>query len=204
MNSIRRYAVNEIFYSLQGEGFHTGTPAVFVRFAGCNLSCPFCDTRFDVRMQLAAAEIVEQVCSLYPRKGVPSGIASCYGRVLSSSPVVVLTGGEPSLQVDAALIEALHTAGFRIHIETNGTRVLPGEIDWVTCSPKDAPVILTRMDELKVVFQGQDLEQYDRFDCANRFLQPCSNANVSETVAAVMANPRWRLSLQTHVMISIK
>ncbi|MCF0188077.1 MAG: radical SAM protein [Bacteroidaceae bacterium] len=204
MNSIRRYDINEIFYSLQGEGFHTGTPAVFVRFAGCNLRCPFCDTQFDARMQMTAEEIVARVWSLYPQNRPSHDISDSSGAESQIRPIVILTGGEPSLQVDNTLIQALHNAGLRIHIETNGTHELPDGIDWITCSPKNATVILARMDELKVVFQGQDLSQYDKYDCHNRFLQPCSNGNVPETVAAVKTNPLWRLSLQTHIIIGIK
>ena len=110
------YRINEIFYSLQGEGFWTGTPAVFVRFSGCNLRCPFCDTAHQAFTPMSADDI----------------LSAC-----SEAPVVVLTGGEPGLQVDAALIEALHGAGYRVHIETNGTVALPGGIDWVTLSPKE-------------------------------------------------------------------
>ena len=110
MNSIRRYDINEIFYSLQGEGFHTGTPAVFVRFAGCNLRCPFCDTQFDARMQMTAEEIVAGVWSLYPQNRPSHDISDSSGAESQIRPIVILTGGEPSLQVDNTLIKALHNA----------------------------------------------------------------------------------------------
>ena len=113
------YRVNEIFYSLQGEGANTGTPAVFVRFAGCNLRCPFCDTEFDSYTEMTAAEIADEI-----------------GRF--PADFVVLTGGEPSLQVDDALVETLHARDLVIAVETNGTRPLPADIDWVTCSPKES------------------------------------------------------------------
>ena len=109
--------INEIFYSLQGEGFHVGTPAVFVRFSGCNLKCEFCDTRHKEGVMMSDEEILEQVCQ-YPCK------------------TVILTGGEPGLWVDEDLVAALHKAGKYVCIETNGTCVLPESIDWVTCSPK--------------------------------------------------------------------
>lgn len=129
--------INEIFYSLQGEGFHTGTPAVFVRFSGCNLRCSFCDTRHEEGVMMTDEEIVEKVSSFPAR-------------------MVILTGGEPSLWIDKALISRLREAGKQICIETNGTRPLPDGIDWVTCSPKEnAPVVLERVDEIKVVYTGQ-------------------------------------------------
>ena len=161
--------INEIFYSLQGEGFHTGTPAVFVRFSGCDLKCPFCDTRHEEGTQM------------------------------------ILTGGEPSLWIDGTLVDLLHRAGKYICIETNGTRPLPEGIDWVTCSPKEGGVLkLVRMDEVKVVYEGQDLTPYEQLPAAHFFLQPCSCQNTAETVACVLAHPRWRLSLQPHKLIDIQ
>ena len=113
------YRVNEIFLSLQGEGFWTGTPMVFLRFSGCNLRCPFCDTDHSGYREMSAEEIVTEI--------LQTG-GDCRR--------VCVTGGEPSLQLDEALVEALHHAGFQVHVETNGTRVLPGGVDWVTLSPK--------------------------------------------------------------------
>ena len=115
--------INEIFYSLQGEGFHTGTPAVFVRFSGCNLKCSFCDTRHEEGILMSDEEILRAI-SAFP------------------SNVVILTGGEPSLWIDQAFIDLLHRAGKYICIETNGTKPLPKGIDWVTCSPKGTPLQL--------------------------------------------------------------
>ena len=134
--------INEIFYSLQGEGFHTGTAAVFVRFSGCNLKCDFCDTRHEEGTWMEDAAIIETV-NQYPAK------------------FVILTGGEPGLWIDDELIDRLHQAGKQVCIETNGTRPLPKAIDWITCSPKmGAPVVLERANEIKVVFIGQDVEAY--------------------------------------------
>ena len=132
------YRVNEIFYSLQGEGRHTGRAAVFVRFSGCNLRCPFCDTDFAAYKPMAIADIMNAISPW------------------SECGFVVLTGGEPSLQVDDALVEELHRAGFYVAVETNGTHALPDSVDWVTWSPKDGfndhvpPLALSRIDEVKV------------------------------------------------------
>ena len=178
--------INEIFYSLQGEGYHTGTPAVFVRFSGCNLHCDFCDTRHEEGTPMTDDDILARV-EQYPAR------------------MVVLTGGEPALWIDDALVERLHRAGRYVCIETNGTRPLPRGIDWVTCSPKQgAPLAIGRMDELKVVYQGQDLHPYEGLPARHFFLQPCSCQNTQETVRCVMQHPRWRLSLQTHKLIDIR
>ena len=194
------YKINEIFYSLQGEGFHTGTPAVFVRFSGCNLRCAFCDTQHQAGEMLSLQEIVNEV-NKYP-----------------IAPLVVLTGGEPSLFIDEAFVTELkQKTGKKIAIETNGTRPLPSSLDWVTFSPKSAFVggdlescVLKRCDELKVVYLGQDLAQYDEIQTENRFLQPCfcedevqRKANMKACVEAVMQNPGWRLSLQIHRVLNI-
>ena len=177
--------INEIFYSLQGEGYHTGTPAVFIRFSGCNLKCAFCDTRHEEGTLMTDEAILAEV-QKYPAR------------------MVILTGGEPSLWIDEAFVDLLHQAGKYICIETNGTCPLPPGIDWVTCSPKrEGRLRLTRMDEVKVVYEGQDLEPYEELPAAHFFLQPCSCLNTAETVARVLAHPRWRLSLQTHKLISI-
>ena len=194
------YKINEIFYSLQGEGFHAGTPAVFVRFSGCNLRCAFCDTQHQAGEMLSLQEIVDEVNN-YPL-----------------TPLIVLTGGEPSLFIDEAFVEELkQKTGKTIAIETNGTRPLPNNLDWVTFSPKSAfeggdlePCVLTHCDELKVVCLGQDLAQYDGIEAKHRFLQPCfcedevqRKANMKACVDAVMQNPGWRLSLQIHRVLNI-
>ncbi len=176
--------INEIFYSLQGEGFHTGTPAVFIRFSGCNLKCSFCDTRHEDGTLMSDEEILQAV-SAYP------------------SNVVILTGGEPSLWIDQAFIDLLHQAGKYICIETNGTNPLPEGIDWVTCSPKGAPLRLTHIDEIKVVYTGQDLTAYANLEASWHFLQPCSCQNTKEVVEYILHHPLWRLSLQTHKLIDI-
>lgn len=195
------WKVNEIFHSLQGEGFNTGTASVFIRLSGCNLHCSFCDTQHEEGTMMSLPEIVEQVMQ-YP-----------------NAPLIVLTGGEPSLWIDEDFITGLKTmTGKRIAIETNGTRPLPKGIDWVTLSPKagigdsgDVPVVLTHCDELKVVYLGQDLSQYDGIEADHRYLQPCwvddeeqCRRNCEATVQAVLENPDWRLSLQTHRILMIR
>lgn len=185
--------INEIFYSLQGEGFHTGTPAVFLRMSGCNLKCEFCDTDHFSGIEMRHDEIVRRVMR-YP------------------SQHIVITGGEPSLQLDELLVDMLHEAGFYIQVETNGSSALPEDVDWVTCSPKgDTPVALKRIDELKVVFLGQDVEEIaNRHAAMHYFLQPCSSPvydggnNIQATVKYILDHPHWRLSLQTHKLIGIE
>ena len=195
------WKVNEIFHSLQGEGFNTGTASVFIRLSGCNLHCTFCDTRHESGMMMSLPEVVEQVMQ-YPK-----------------APLIVLTGGEPSLWIDDDFVMGLKAmTGKRIAIETNGTHSLPHGIDWVTLSPKtglgnsgDAPVVLTRCDELKVVYLGQDLAQYDNITATHRYLQPCWVSdeeqrvrNMQSTIQAVLDNPLWRLSLQVHRILGIQ
>lgn len=193
------YKVNEIFYSLQGEGFNTGTASVFVRLSGCNLKCSFCDTSHSDGRMMSAPAIVEEIMK-YPQ-----------------APLIVITGGEPTLQLDDDLVKALKLTGKRIAIETNGTRPVPAGIDWITLSPKtgfdgaDAhPCTLQHCDELKVVYLGQDLAQYDHIQAKHRFLQPCFTSDddarlksISDTVEAVKRNPQWRLSMQTHRCLNI-
>ncbi len=195
----RVYKVNEIFYSLQGEGYWTGTPIVFVRFSGCNLKCPFCDTDHAAFRGMAAQEIVEavQVCGGECRR-------------------VCLTGGEPALQADEDLISAFHAAGYTVHMETNGTRPVPSGVDWVTLSPKDqvasltgnGTVVLERTDELKLVLApGVDPSAWEAFPATWHFLQPCDTAgqmNTAETISYIQAHPIWRLSLQTHKLLNIR
>lgn len=186
MKKMKTYKVNEIFYSLQGEGCHTGTPAVFVRLSGCNRACPFCDTDHAAGRSMTAAEIIAEV-EQYPARHI------------------VITGGEPALQIDSDLIAALKSQGHYLQIETNGSLPLPAGIDWVTCSPKDAPWRIGHVDELKIVYQGQDVEAIAaHFSPSELCLQPCSGENIPETVAYILAHPRWRLSLQTHKLINIQ
>lgn len=186
------YRVNEIFYSLQGEGYFTGTPSVFIRMSGCNRACPFCDTDFASHTLMSAAEIVAEASRHEARHAV-------------------LTGGEPLLQLDAPLIDALHNAGFFIAIETNGSLPVPDGVDWVTCSPKARPWAITRCDELKAVYHDSvDLDEAtSAISATHLFLQPCTDpatgtANTAETVSYILSHPWWRLSLQTHRLLGIR
>lgn len=184
----KKYRINEIFYSIQGEGFHTGTPAVFVRFSGCNRRCEFCDTDFEAYTEMTLDEIMAEVAK-YPARHV------------------VLTGGEPALQVDNVLVRALSGAGKYIQIETNGSLPVPEDITWVTCSPKEPPYRIGDINELKVVYRnnGDFVEALrEAFDEDLCFLQPCSGENTAETVEYILSHPWWRLSLQTHKLIDIK
>jgi 7-carboxy-7-deazaguanine synthase (Cx14CxxC type) len=208
------YAVKEIFYTLQGEGVHSGRAAVFCRFAGCNLwsgreedradaVCQFCDTdfvgtdgdgggKFQTADELGAA------------------IAAKWGAQDRERRFVVCTGGEPLLQIDRALIDALHRENFTIAIETNGTVAVPDGIDWVCVSPKaNAKLVVTRGDELKVVYpQEVDPAVYVDLDFGNWFIQPKDGPDAAESLRASIRycaeHPRWRLSLQTHKLIGIR
>lgn len=190
--------INEIFYSLQGEGHYTGTPAVFVRFSGCNLKCPFCDTDHLKHTELSEQEIVEAVA-------------------IFGAKHVVITGGEPTLQLTASLVGLLHERGFFVQIETNGSHRLPDgcDVDWVTCSPKDgAPIRLEHIDELKVLFHGNgkcDIQAWENTKAQCYSLQPLDTQDdelnkeiLRETIDYILDHPMWRLSLQTHKMTGIK
>lgn len=191
------YKVNEIFYSLQGEGYHTGHAAVFIRFSGCNLSCSFCDTDFSVYHELSASEITAQAKSLCPNDPVP--------------PMIVLTGGEPTLQVDAELIEALHVAGFPlVAMESNGTHRPPENLDWLCVSPK-CKTEVKHCDELKLIFDGSGRINTYGITADHYYLQPCDTGDgqrnaaiVEECVEYIKRHPAWQLSLQTHKLVGFK
>lgn len=186
----KTYRVNEIFYSLQGEGYHTGYPAVFVRFSGCNLRCPFCDTDFSTYSAMTAEEIASAVQHLSA----------------DSHVLIILTGGEPSLQADELLLSTLHSTGKRICMETNGTHPIASGIDWITCSPKEGSrVVIAFADELKIVYQHQDVEQWaEHIPSTHLYLQPCSCQNTADVIDYILRHPHWHLSLQTHKYIDIR
>jgi 7-carboxy-7-deazaguanine synthase (Cx14CxxC type) len=208
------YAVKEIFYTLQGEGMHAGRPAVFLRFAGCNLwsgreadrpsaVCRFCDTDF-VGTDGAGGGKFPSAQSL-ARRVAEEWRASGEGRKL-----VVCTGGEPLLQLDAALNAALHEAGFAIAIETNGTLPVPQGVDWICVSPKaDAPLVVNQGNELKLVFPqaGAEPHRYETLAFDHFLLQPMDGPdrvrNTGLAVSYCKSHPLWRLSLQTHKLIGI-
>lgn len=195
------YKINEIFYSLQGEGHNAGMPAVFVRFSGCNLRCAFCDTKHEEGQFMTANEIVGQIKE-YPL-----------------AQLVVLTGGEPSLFIDEKFVDYIKKeCDLPVAIETNGTNPLPRNLDWVTLSPKTGfdggdikPCILNDCNELKVVYLGQDLSRYDSIKADIRYLQPCYTDNEIERLnnmkacmEAVLNNKGWSLSLQIHRILNIR
>ncbi len=185
--------VNEIFYSIQGEGTHTGMPAVFLRLTGCNLQCPFCDTNQSAFTEMTEEEILHEV-SLYPSRNI------------------IITGGEPTLQLTASILHALHEVGFTIHLETNGTLPLPqgAEVDWITCSPK-GEIKLRRYDELKVLYWGQDVTPYETLPAREHRLQPLDTGDdnrneeiTRQTLDYILKHPIWKLSLQTHKMLKVR
>lgn len=207
------YSVKEMFYTLQGEGARAGRPAVFVRFAGCNLwsgreqdrasaVCQFCDTEFvgvdgDGGGKFERAEaLADAAQKLWPGGG---------------APYVVCTGGEPLLQLDAPLIDALHAVGFEIAIESNGTIEAPAGIDWICISPKaNADLVQKSGNELKLVFPqaGADPAAYEGLAFEHFFLSPMDSptrdANTQAAIAYCMAHPHWRLSLQTHKLLGLR
>ena len=213
------YAVKEIFYTLQGEGMRAGRPAVFCRFAGCNLwsgreqdravaTCKFCDTdfvgtdgegggKFEDAPSLASA-----IAAKWPQTAKPNAVGT---------PYVVFTGGEPLLQLDDALTDAIHMFGFEIAIETNGTLAAPTGVDWICVSPKaGASLVQTRGQELKLVYPqaGAEPERFANLAFDNFLLQPMwgeqTQANTAAAARYCMQHPRWRLSQQTHKWAGLK
>ena len=197
-----KYPIVEIFNSVQGEGYHTGTPSIFIRFGGCNLQCSWCDTDFSKWDRMSITEIMTILKQWTTRR-------------------IIYTGGEPAMQKLRPLSDKLHSRGYNIAIETNGTIELKeGLVDWICVSPKDMlypefSIKQRKGDELKVVYTGQDLSMYDNlkkgFD--NLFLQPCydeskdagtNGETFHSTFDIVMQNPGWNLSLQTHKWMGVE
>lgn len=209
------YTVKEIFYTLQGEGANAGSAAVFCRFSGCNLwsgreedrsraVCQFCDTDF-IGVGPDGGRFPEA-------DSLAAAVSNAWrGDVENGGRFVVCTGGEPLLQVDEALIDALHSRGFRVAVETNGTRPAPRSLDWICVSPKaGAPLVQTSGDEIKLVFPQPAAmpETFEGMEFENFFLQPMDGPSVEENtrlaVEYCMTHPRWRLSLQTHKLLGIR
>jgi 7-carboxy-7-deazaguanine synthase len=214
-----KYSVKEIFYTLQGEGANAGRPAVFCRFAGCNLwsgkerdrstaICGFCDTAFvgtdgpGGGKFSAAQSLVQAIASLWP--------AHDFAKRSIPRPLVVCTGGEPLLQLDSELISALHNAGFEVAVETNGTILPPTGIDWICVSPKAGATLALRSGtELKLIFpqQGISPDQFDELNFQHYFLQPMDGPELAHNTRLALnyclAHPWWRLSLQTHKFLGI-
>jgi 7-carboxy-7-deazaguanine synthase (Cx14CxxC type) len=208
------YAVKEIFYTLQGEGANTGRAAVFCRFAGCNLwtgrehdraeaTCQFCDTDFVGTDGPGGG-------SFHTPEALAAAVAAAWPESESGQRFVVCTGGEPLLQLDAPLLQALHTAHFEIAIETNGTLPAIDGIDWLCVSPKaGARLVIGSGDEIKLVFPqaGAEPERFEQLDFRHFFLQPMDGparqANTEAALRYCLEHPRWRLSLQTHKLLGI-
>ena len=208
------YSIKEIFYTLQGEGAHAGRPAVFCRFAGCNLwsgresdranaICKFCDTDFvgtdgELGGKFSDADSLARV------------IDGLWPDTYPASKYVVFTGGEPLLQLDASLIDAMHRVGFQIAIETNGTLAVPAGVDWICVSPKmGSELVVRKGNELKVVIpqSGQALEIYEALEFDNFFVQPMDGPELEKNTRLAIEfckrNPKWMLSLQTHKLLQI-
>jgi 7-carboxy-7-deazaguanine synthase (Cx14CxxC type) len=209
------YQVKEIYYTLQGEGARTGRAAVFLRFAGCNLwtgqekdrgraVCQFCDTDFVGTNGTGGG-------SFRDPGALANAVAETWPSGTQGNPYVVCTGGEPLLQLDEPLIDALHTRRFEVAIESNGTLEAPRGLDWICVSPKaNAELKLAHGNELKLVYPqvGAPPERYARLDFAHFFLQPMDSpereANTRAAIEYCLAHPQWRLSLQTHKLIGIR
>ena len=208
------YSVKEIFYTLQGEGGQAGRAAVFCRFAGCNLwsgreadraraVCQFCDTEFVGTDGVGGGKFVDA-------QALANAVASQWPQGVRGKPLVVCTGGEPLLQLDEPLVDALHAAGFEIAVETNGTQPAPKGLDWICVSPKaGAELVLTSGTELKLVFPQPTLmpAAVAHLDFENFLLQPMdgleAKRNTRLAVAYCMEHPQWRLSVQTHKVVGI-
>lgn len=194
--------INEIFYSLQGEGRYAGTAAIFIRFAGCNHNCDFCDTKHQPYKEYSNEEILREIKRYAPCNRV------------------ILTGGEPTLQITEEFIDFLVENGYFVNIETNGTRPIPTNwnVHWIVCSPKfefcpNAGIKLDWIDELKVVYRGkeQDMSKYDDIEATLYYIQPCDTGDadtnkriIEEAVEFIKKNPKWRLSLQTQKILGIR
>ncbi|GJJ03122.1 7-carboxy-7-deazaguanine synthase [Duganella rhizosphaerae] len=208
------YSIKEIFYTLQGEGAHAGRPAVFCRFSGCNLwtgresdrasaVCQFCDTDF-------VGTDGEGGGKFSTPEALAATINALWPETYTASKYVVFTGGEPLLQLDTALIAAMHAVGFMIAIETNGTLPVPEGVDWICVSPKmGSRLVVTKGSEIKVVIPqtGQDLSAYEHLDFENFFVQamdgPLAEFNTKLAIETCKRNPKWKLSLQTHKLLQI-
>jgi 7-carboxy-7-deazaguanine synthase len=208
------YSVKEIFYTLQGEGAHAGRPAVFCRFSGCNLwtgresdrataVCQFCDTDFVGTNGEGGGKFADSTA-------LAQSINALWPDSYAASKYVVFTGGEPLLQLDAALIASMHAVGFEIAIETNGTLAVPDGVDWICVSPKmGSQLIVHKGSEIKVVIpqNNQSLQAYEALDFEHFFVQPMdgplAEQNTRLAIELCKRNPKWKLSLQTHKLLQI-
>ena len=190
--------VNEIFYSIQGEGRNAGRAAVFIRFSGCNIRCPFCDTKHQKGKEMSDLEIINQIAE-YPCR------------------FVILTGGEPTLYIDADFVDKLHHKGYEVAIETNGTNIVPANVDFVTLSPKfefvkNSNIKQLVCNELKVIFNSvNNMDAYNVITAKYKYIQPCDTGDddtnqmhIVNAIKFVQDNPDWRLSLQLQKILSIR
>ena len=208
-----KYSVKEIYYTLQGEGYHTGRPAVFIRFSGCNLwtghekdrsgaICNWCDTDFVGTNGINGGKFsAEEITNI---------INSLWKGNVQTEPYVICTGGEPLLQMDESLIKAIHKAGFEIGLETNGTMIPPDGIDWICVSPKaNADLVLKNGNELKVVYPqcGMNPRMHEKLKFDHFYIQPMDGIdqknNIKRSKKFVLDHPKWKLSLQTHKILGI-
>ena len=208
-----KYSVKEIYYTLQGEGYHTGRPAVFIRFSGCNLwtghekdrsgaICNWCDTDFVGTNGINGGKFsAEEITNI---------INSLWKGNVQTEPYVICTGGEPLLQMDESLIKAIHKAGFEIGLETNGTMIPPDGIDWICVSPKaNADLVLKNGNELKVVYPqcGMNPRMHEKLKFDHFYIQPMDGIdhknNIKRSEKFVLDHPKWKLSLQTHKILGI-
>ena len=208
-----KYSVKEIYYTLQGEGYHTGRPAVFIRFSGCNLwtghekdrsgaICNWCDTDFVGTNGINGGKFsAEEITNI---------INSLWKGNVQTEPYVICTGGEPLLQVDESLIKAIHKSGFEIGLETNGTMIPPDGIDWICVSPKaNADLVLKNGNELKVVYPqcGMNPRMHEKLKFDHFYIQPMDGIdqknNIKKSEKFVLDHPKWKLSLQTHKILGI-
>jgi 7-carboxy-7-deazaguanine synthase len=180
-----KYKINEIFYSIQGEGFYSGTAAIFIRFSGCNLKCDFCDTDHSQKMSLTKEQIFDEIKKY-------------------ESKHIIFTGGEPTLQINKDLCLYLKEKGYFLSIESNGTNKVDSYIDWITISPKNEDLAQKTGNELKVVFETIDLENLTELNFNHFYIQPKSEQNINEIIKYIKKNPIWKLSIQIQKILKVR
>lgn len=200
---MKKYKINEIFYSIQGEGLNSGKPAIFVRFSSCNFKCSFCDTNFKKFISYSLLDLEEKINSILHK--IP----------YFNLPIIVWTGGEPLLQLDFDLLNHFHNLDFKNYVESNGSILINNKlrsvIDYLTISPKykefPKSFLQREGDELKLIYQNQTEDELSSFlllEFDNFYLQPCSNKNVKKIINIIKRNPRWSLSIQLQKILKIK
>lgn len=180
-----KYKINEIFYSLQGEGYFTGTAAIFIRFTNCNLKCDFCDTDFKENFELTKEQILSEIKQY-------------------NCKMIIFTGGEPTLQINEDLISYLKQFGYYLAIETNGINKVIDNIDWITVSPKNENLKQNSGNELKLIFDTLQPEIFINLNFKHFYLQPKSEQNIDKIINYIKENTKWKLSLQTQKLLKIR